>query len=169
MPETVPVTKLVDFSNHPPFHLLPQVALDQLARTLVIEYFPKGEVILTPEGPPRISLHHPVRGREDPPSRRRRREGLRLPEDGEFFGLISLLSDNPHRSKWWPRKTPSATSSKRMFLIGSSTTIRIYRSIFTVGPSKGYKQFGSEVTSFPTQEKESWISDRFSSRAGSGR
>ncbi len=35
----------------------PGSAMDELVRTLVIEYFPKGEIILSPEGPPTQFLY----------------------------------------------------------------------------------------------------------------
>ncbi len=58
MPETLPLDQLKDFiKTVPPFHLLSGSALDELVRTLVIEYFPKGEIILSPEGPPTQFLY----------------------------------------------------------------------------------------------------------------
>ena len=58
MPEALPLEKLKDFvKTVPPFHLLPRKAMDELVRTLIIEYFPKGETILSPQGPPTQFLY----------------------------------------------------------------------------------------------------------------
>jgi signal-transduction protein with cAMP-binding, CBS, and nucleotidyltransferase domain len=58
MPEVLPLEKLKDFiKTVPPFHLLPGSAMDELVRTLIIEYFPKGDTILSPKSSPTQFLY----------------------------------------------------------------------------------------------------------------
>ena len=100
MPETLPLEKLKDFiKTVPPFHLLPWKAMDELVRTLIIEYFPKGETILSPKGPPTQFLYI-IRsgGVRFLLSEKEGKGGDRIydyRDEGDFFGLISLLSGEP--------------------------------------------------------------------------
>ena len=58
MSEPLPLDHLKDFiKTVPPFHFLSGNSADDLVRNLIIEYFPKGEIILTPEGPPTQFLY----------------------------------------------------------------------------------------------------------------
>ena len=58
MPEALPLEKLKDFiKTVPPFHLLPRKAMDELVHSLIIEYFPKGDTILSPERSPTQFLY----------------------------------------------------------------------------------------------------------------
>jgi CBS domain-containing protein len=58
MSDALPLDQLKDFIRTvPPFHLLAGSAIDELVRTLVIENFPKGEIILSPEAPPTQFLY----------------------------------------------------------------------------------------------------------------
>lgn len=146
MPEALPLEKLNDFiKTVPPFHLLPRSAMDELVRTLIIEYFPKGDTILSPERSPTQFLYIIRSG------------GVRflLPEtdgkggdriydyreEGDFFGLISLLSGEPSPFTIVAEEdTLCYLVKKEVFkkLIGEYPDVFLY---FTSGPSKGFKQF----------------------------
>ena len=148
MPEAVPLTKLIDFlKTVPPFHLLSETPLEELVRTLVIEYFPKGEIILTPEGPPTQFLYIIRSGGVKIMLREKGGDGeekvFDFRDDGEFFGLISLLSDKPSPFKVVAEEDTLCYLIKKEILkklLDDHPDVQIY---FTGGPSKGYKQFGS--------------------------
>ena len=160
MAEAIPLTKLVDFLRTvPPFHLLSKPALEGLVRTLVIEYFPKGEVILSPEGPPTQFLYIIRSGGVKLISREKKgdREGNEkvsdFRDDGEFFGLISLLTDRPSPFKVVAEEDTLCYLIKKEILkklLDDHPDVQIY---FTGGPSKGYKQFGSEMISAQSAER----------------
>ena len=100
MPEAVPAGKLSDFLRTvPPFHLLSSPDLETLARTLVIEYFPKGETILNPEGPATQFLYIIRSGGVRILVPEKKGKGAEkvfdYRDEGDFFGLISLLSGEP--------------------------------------------------------------------------
>ena len=156
MPDPIPVPKLIDFLKAvPPFHLLPAPALEEVSRTIVIEYFPKGEIILRPENPP-VQFLYVIRS-----------GGVRIlfsekageekvydfRDDGDFFGLISVLSGNPSPF------TVVAEEDTLCYLIRKEVLQRLFDLCpdillyFTIGPSKGYKQFCSEVTTPNPSEK----------------
>ena len=146
MPEALPLDQLKDFiKTVPPFHLLSGSAVDELVRSLIIEYFPKGEVILSPEGPPTQFLYLIRSG------------GVRFllkekggsekiydyRDDGEFFGLLSLLSGNPSPFTILAEEdTLCYLIKKEVFkkLLDTYPDVLLY---FTAGPSKGFKQFYS--------------------------
>jgi CBS domain-containing protein len=148
MPEAVPLTKLVDFlKTVPPFHLLSETPLEELVRTLIIEYFPKGEIILTPEGPPTQFLYIIRSGGVKIMLREKGGDGeekvFDYRDDGEFFGLISLLSDKPSPFKVVAEEDTLCYLIKKEILkklLDDHPDMQIY---FTGGPSKGYKQFCS--------------------------
>ena len=146
MPEALPLEKLKDFvKTVPPFHLLPRKAMDELVRTLMIEYFPKGETILSPKGPPTQFLHI-IRsgGVKFLVSEKEGKEGDRIydyRDEGDFFGLISLLSGEPSPFTIVAEEdTLCYLVRKEVFkkLIGEYPDVFLY---FTSGPSKGFKQF----------------------------
>src|SRR5512142_2119294 len=98
MSDALPLDQIKEFlKTVPPFHLLSGFTTDELVRGLMIEYFPKGETILSPEGPPTQFLYIIRSG------------GVRLlvkekgglervydyRDEGDFFGLLSLLSGDP--------------------------------------------------------------------------
>ena len=100
MPEALPLEKLNDFiKTVPPFHLLPRKAMDELVRTLIIEYFPRGETILNPAGPPTQFLYiirsGGVRFLLSEKDDKGEDRVYDYREEGDFFGLISLLSGEP--------------------------------------------------------------------------
>jgi len=148
MPEVLPLEKLKDFiKTVPPFHLLPKSAMDELVRTLVIEYFPRGDTVLSPKGSPTQFLYIIRSG------------GVRLllaekdgqggdrvydyRDEGDFFGLISLLSGEPSPFTIMAEEdTLCYLIRKEVFkkLLGEYPDVFLY---FTSGPSKGFKQFDS--------------------------
>lgn len=96
MLDAASLSKLKDFlKTVPPFHLLPTIVLGELARTLIIEYLPKGEIILSPNSPPNQFLYIIRTGgvkllileKEGRTSER----VYDYRDEGEFFGLFSLL------------------------------------------------------------------------------
>ncbi len=146
----------------PPFHLLPVTVLEDLARTLIIEYFPKGEIILSPTSPPNQFLYIIRTGgvkllvpkKEDQTSDR----VYDYRDEGEFFGLFSLLNNEPTHFKIVAEEdTICYLIKKESFkkLLDAHPDILFY---FTMGPSKGFRQFYlGEVTSEPLYKKESEI------------
>ena len=143
MPEALPIEKLKDFiKTVPPFHLLPRKAIDELIRTLMIEYFPKGETILSPKGPPTRFLYIIRSGGVR--FLMSEKEGDRIydyRDEGDFFGLISLLSGEPSPFTIVAEEdTLCYLIKKEVFkkLLGEFPDVFLY---FTSGPSKGFKQF----------------------------
>ena len=153
MAETIPLARLVDFLRTvPPFHLLSNPTLEALVRTLVIEYFPKGEIILSPEGPPTQFLYIIRSGGVKIILRQKKgdREGdekvFDFRDDGEFFGLISLLTERPSPFKIVAEEDTLCYLIKKEVLknlLVDHPDLQIY---FSGGPSKGYKQFGSGMS-----------------------
>ena len=147
MPEALPIEKLKDFiKTVPPFHLLPRNRMDELVRTLMIEYFPKGETILSPKGPPTRFLYiirsGGVRFLQS------EKEGDRIydyRDEGDFFGLISLLSGEPSPFTIVAEEdTLCYLIKKDVFkkLLGEFPDVFLY---FTSGPSKGFRQFDTAL------------------------
>jgi len=146
MPEALPLEKLKDFiKTVPPFHLLPRSAMDELVRSLIIEYFPKGDIILSPKGLATQFLYI-IRsgGVRFLVSEREDKGGERIydyRDEGDFFGLISLLSGEPSPFTIVAEEdTLCYLIRKEVFkkLIGEYPDVFLY---FTSGPSKGFKQF----------------------------
>ena len=146
MPEALPLEKLNDFiKTVPPFHLLPRKAMDELVHTLIIEYFPKGDTILSPERSPTQFLYI-IRsgGVRFLLSEKDGQRGDRIydyRDEGDFFGLISLLSGEPSPFTIVAEEdTLCYLVRKEVFkkLIGEYPDVFLY---FTSGPSKGFKQF----------------------------
>jgi CBS domain-containing protein len=146
MPEALPLEKLKDFiKTVPPFHLLPRKAMDELVRTLIIEYFPKGDTILSPTGSPTQFLYI-IRsgGVRFLLSEKDGQGGERIydyRDEGDFFGLISLLSGEPSPFTIVAEEdTLCYLIRQEVFkkLLGESPDVFLY---FTSGPSKGFKQF----------------------------
>ena len=146
MPEALPLEKLSDFiKTVPPFHLLPRKAMDEFVRTLIIEYFPKGDTILSPKSSPTQFLYI-IRsgGVRFLLSETDDKGGDRIydyRDEGDFFGLISLLSGEPSPFTIVAEEdTLCYLVRKEVFkkLIGEYPDVFLY---FTSGPSKGFKQF----------------------------
>src|SRR4030042_1356942 len=153
MPEALPLEKLNDFiKTVPPFHLLPRKAMDEFVRTLIIEYFPKGDTILSPKRSPTQFLYI-IRsgGVRFLLSETDDKGGDRIydyREEGDFFGLISLLSGEPSPFTIVAEEdTLCYLIRKDVFkkLLGEYPDVFLY---FTSGPSKGFKQF--DTGSLPT-------------------
>jgi CBS domain-containing protein len=149
MPETLPLEKLKDFMNRvPPFHLLPENAVDQLVRELLIEYFPKGEVILNPKGPPTQFLYIIRSGGVKFLVREKDGGSEKIydyRDEGEFFGLISLLSgESSPFTILAEEDTLCYLVKKEVFkrLLDEHPSMLLY---FTTGPSKGFKQLCLET------------------------
>jgi CBS domain-containing protein len=146
MPEALPLEKLSDFiKTVPPFHLLPRSAMDEFVRTLIIEYFPKGDTILSPKSSPTQFLYI-IRsgGVRFLLSETDDKGGDRIydyRDEGDFFGLISLLSGEPSPFTIVAEEdTLCYLVRKEVFkkLLGEYPDVLLY---FTSGPSKGFKQF----------------------------
>ena len=74
-------------------------------------------------------------------------------EDGEFFGLISLLSDQPSPFRVLAEEDTLCYLIKKEVLkelLKAHPDMLIY---FTKGPSKGYKQFASGALAAPSSER----------------
>ena len=151
MSETAPLDKLRDFiKTVPPFHLLSSGETDELVRTLIIEYFPKGEIILSPDRLPAQFLYIIRSGgvkfllREKEGGRSQKIYEYR--DEGDFFGLISLLSGEPSPF------TIIAEEDTLCYLLKKDVFKRLLYThpdvlfYFTTGPSKGFSQFSSGAT-----------------------
>lgn len=146
MPEALPLEKLNDFiKTVPPFHLLPRKAMDEFVRTLIIEYFPKGNTILSPTRSPTQFLYiirsGGVRFLLSEKDGKGEERVYDYREEGDFFGLISLLSGEPSPFTIVAEEdTLCYLVRKEVFkkLIGEYPDVFLY---FTSGPSKGFKQF----------------------------
>ena len=83
----------------PPFHLLPRSAMDELVRTLVIEFFPEGDTILSPKRAPTQFLYiirsGGVRFLSSEKDGQGRDTIYDYRDEGDFFGLVSLLNGKP--------------------------------------------------------------------------
>jgi len=146
MPEALPLEKLNDFiKTVPPFHLLPRSAMDEFVRTLIIEYFPKGDTILSPTRSPTQFLYiirsGGVRFLLSEKDDKGEDRVYDYRDEGDFFGLISLLSGEPSPFTIVAEEdTLCYLVRKEVFkkLIGEYPDVFLY---FTSGPSKGFKQF----------------------------
>jgi len=144
MPEPLPLDPLKDFIRTvPPFHLLPGDAADEMVRHLVLEYFPKGDVILNPEGPPTQFLYIIRTGgvRFLVKDKGGTEKVYDYRDEGDFFGLLSLLSGGPSPFTIIAEEdTLCYLLKKEVFkrLLDTHPDIFLY---FTAGPSKGFKQF----------------------------
>lgn len=150
MPEALPLEKLNDFMKTvPPFHLLPRSAMDELVRTLVIEYFPKGDTILSPKGPPTQFLYIIRSGGVRFLLSEKDGQGgdtiYDYRDEGDFFGLVSLLSGKPSPFTIMAEEdTLCYLIRKKIFkkLLEEFPDIFLY---FTSGPSKEFKQFDTRL------------------------
>ena len=148
----LPLDALKDFiKTVPPFHLLSGDTVDELVGTLIIEYFPRGEIILRPEGPAASFLYIIRSG------------GVRLlskdgdglekvydyREEGDFFGLLSLLGGEPSPFTIIAEEdTLCYLLRKEVFknLLDTNPDVFLY---FTAGPSKGFKQHAGGMVPEP--------------------
>jgi CBS domain-containing protein len=159
MPEALPLEKLNDFMKTvPPFHLLPRGAMDELVRTLVIEYFPEGDTILSPKRAPTQFLYI-IRsgGVRFLLSEKDGQEGDTIydyRDERDFFGLVSLLNGKPSPFTIMAEEdTLCYLIRKKVFkkLLGEFPDIFAY---FTSGPSKGFKQFDTGLQPLESFELE---------------
>ena len=125
----------------PPFHLLPDMAIQELVLTLSIEHFSRAEIILSPSGPANKHLYLilsggvqffvPTPGGNDVD----RLVDMRGPK--EMFGLFSFLSNSPSPFKVIAvEETVCYLLNKKVFkrLLDTNPDVLLY---FTMGPSKG--------------------------------
>lgn len=148
MPEALPLDQLKDFiKTVPPFHLLSRSALEELVRGLIIEYFPKGEIILSPEGPPTQFLYiirtGGVRFLLKDKDKGGKEKVYDYRDEGDFFGLLSLLSGEPSPFTIIAEEDTLCYLLKKEVLkklLDTHPDLFLY---FTAGPSKGFKQFQS--------------------------
>jgi CBS domain-containing protein len=159
MLEALPLEKLNDFMKTvPPFHLLPRGAMDELVRTLVIEYFLEGETILSPKRAPTQFLYI-IRsgGVRFLLSEKDGQEGDTIydyRDERDFFGLVSLLNGKPSPFTIMAEEdTLCYLIRKKVFkkLLGEFPDIFAY---FTSGPSKGFKQFDTGLQPLESFELE---------------
>lgn len=142
MAETTSSKKLGNFiKSIPPFHLLPEMTIQEMALSLTINHYTKEETIISPDGPPNSFLYivqaggvkfltpgQDVKGDEKLVDMR----GVK-----EIFGLFSLLSNSPS-----PFKIVAAEDTicylipKKIFkrILDNNPDVLLY---FTMGPSKG--------------------------------
>ena len=148
MSDALPLDQVREFlKTVPPFHLLSGLTADELVRGLMIEYFPKGETILSPEGPPTQFLYIIRSGGVRLLVKEKEKGGLEkiydYRDEGDFFGLLSLLSGDPSPFTIVAEEdTLCYLLKKDAFkkLLDASPDVFLY---FTGGPSKGFKQFQS--------------------------
>jgi CBS domain-containing protein len=147
MVDAIPLEKIKDFvKTVPPFHLLSEKALSELVAALIIEYFPKGEVILSPKGPPTQFLYVIRSGGVRFLSREKGAGEEKIydyRDEGDFFGLISLLNGAPSPF------TIVAEEDTLCYLIKKDIFRRVLDThpdiflYFTAGPSKGIHPISS--------------------------
>jgi CBS domain-containing protein len=150
MPAPLPVQKLKDFiKSIPPFHFLSKPMLEELVNALIVEYFPKGEIILSPEGSPTQHLYiirsGGVKMLAATQKAQDRAKVYDYRDDGDFFGLISLLSGAPSPF------TVVAEEDTICYLVKKELFQKCMEShpdfflYFTSGPSKGFQQFEAKA------------------------
>jgi CBS domain-containing protein len=131
----------------PPFHLLPEMAIQELVLTMTIDHYDKGEIILSPGGPPNEFLFIIQSGGVNflfpgPDGS----EGERLVDvrgEKEIFGFFSLLSNSASAFKIVAEEdTVCYLINKKVFkrLLENYPDALLY---FTMGPSKGHRPYGS--------------------------
>ncbi|HSO71434.1 MAG TPA: DUF294 nucleotidyltransferase-like domain-containing protein, partial [Thermodesulfobacteriota bacterium] len=130
----------------PPFTLLPEMALQELSLTLMIEHFSAGEGILSPDGPPTRFLYLIRSGGVKFTIPDKANNGVEkivdMRGEKEFFGLFSLLSDRPSPFTIVAEKdTVCYLLKKEVFtrFLDNYAELLLY---FTMGPSKGFKSIG---------------------------
>lgn len=145
--------KITNFlKSVPPFDLLPDMALQELALTLTIEHFSEGEIILSPEGPPTRFLYLIRTGGVKlfipDPEKQGTEKVIDIRGEKEFFGIFSLLTNRPSPFKIQAEKdTVCYLLKKGVFarFLDTYVDLLLY---FTMGPSKGFKP-GVTGTSSP--------------------
>ena len=158
MSDTISLDRLRDFiKSVPPFHFLSATVIEEIIRTLVIEYFPKGETILSPSMKPTQFLYIIRSGGVKILLKEKEDEGegkiIDYRDEGEFFGFISLLSGEPSPLTIIAEEdTICYLLKKDVFkkLLADHPNILLY---FTIGPSKGFKSFHSEIMAFDSLQK----------------
>lgn len=100
MLDALPIARLKDFIRSvPPLYLLSEDELEELVRNLLIEFFPKGEVILGPDTPPAHFLYiirsGGVRSLLPEEGADRQEVTYDYRGEGDHFGYVSLLSGGP--------------------------------------------------------------------------
>ena len=149
MPSPVPLEKLIDFlKSIPPFHLLPGTKLEELVNSFSIEFFRKGEIVLSPEGHPAQFLYIIRKGGIKMLAGKKDDNGdgkiFDYRDEGDFFGLFSLLSGEPSPfTVVTVEDTICYLLKKDAFkeLMESHPGFHLY---FASGPSKDFKQFDSK-------------------------
>jgi CBS domain-containing protein len=138
----------------PPFHLLPNMALQELVLTLTIEHFSAGEIILRPDGAPTQFLYlirsGGVKFLISDPQNEGGEKIIDIRGEKEFFGIYSLLTDRPS-----PFKIVAENDSvcyllkKEVFtrVLEKHVEVLLY---FTMGPSKGFKPGASAKSTAAT-------------------
>jgi CBS domain-containing protein len=150
MSSPLPLEKLIDFLRSiPPFYLLSNNKLEELVNAFIIEFFPKGEIILSPESKPAQHLYI-IRngGVKMLINKKNETEDTKIYDlryEGDFFGLFSLLSGEPSPFTILAEEdTICYLLKKDAFnkLMESHPDFNLY---FTSGPSKDFKQFDGKM------------------------
>ena len=158
MPDKVSLDRLRDFlKTVPPFNLLPRNVIEEIVRNLIIEYFPKEDIILDPERGPTQFLYiirsGGVRILSREKDKNREKKVFDYRDEGEFFGFVSLLSGEPSPFTIVAEEdTICYLLKKDLFkrLLAEHPNFLLY---FTGGPSKGVRLFQSGITVFDTPPK----------------
>lgn len=151
MSETISLDRLRNFiQSVPPFSFLSSAIIEEIVSSLAIEYFPKDEIILSPNKAPASFLYIIRSG------------GVRIlfkdkiidyRDEGEFFGFVSLLSGDPSPFTIIAEEDticyllPKETFKK---LLSDHPSFLLY---FTKGPSKGFKSLCPEIINFGSSQK----------------
>ncbi|MFH0730367.1 MAG: DUF294 nucleotidyltransferase-like domain-containing protein [Pseudomonadota bacterium] len=130
----------------PPFNLLPETALRELALTLTIQHFFAETIILSPDGPPTRFLYLISSGCVKfiiPDKAKNGAEKIvDMRGEKEFFGVFSLWSNRPSPFTIIAKKdTVCYLLKKEVFIrfLNDYANLLLY---FTMGPSKGFKSTG---------------------------
>ncbi|HXX35626.1 MAG TPA: putative nucleotidyltransferase substrate binding domain-containing protein [Thermodesulfobacteriota bacterium] len=158
MPDKASLDRLRDFLRTvPPFNFLSKNVVEEIVLNLVIEYFPKGEIILDPQGDTTQFLYIIRSGGVKILSRQKENGGdekvIDYRDEGEFFGFVSLLSGEPSPLTIVAEEdTICYLLKKELFkkLLAEHPNFLLY---FTAGPSKGFRLFQSDIAIFDTPQK----------------
>ena len=162
MPDKMSLDRLRDFlKTVPPFNLLPGTVIEEIVRNLVIEYFPREDIILDPERGPTQFLYiirsGGVRILSREKDKDREKKVIDYRDEGEFFGFISLLSGEPSPFTIVAEEdTICYLLKKDLFkkLLAEHPSFLLY---FTGGPSKGFRLFQSDTVLDPPQKTDSEV------------
>jgi CBS domain-containing protein len=130
----------------PPFNLLPEMGLQELALTLTIQHFSAEEIILSPDGPPTRFLYLIRSGGVKFIISDKGKNGAEkivdMRGENEFFGVFSLWSNRPSPFTIVAEKNTACYLLKKEVFIRFLNDYANLLLYFTMGPSKGFKSTG---------------------------